>query len=105
MVTGLDEMHIIVIDRDGGITGAPGTILEKWSNLSKMMGAVTDSGDNNYYVDALYLGSNYIYWVDHPAGATNWGTEPVAGNAPSTVQLLYYQQVQSNNYSLVVLVV
>ena len=85
LTNGKDEMHIIVIDNDGGITGSPGTILEKWSNLSKMAGAVTDSGDNNYYADALYIGSNYIYWVDHPTGATNWGTEPSTGNAPSTV--------------------
>ena len=99
LTNGKDEMHIIVIDRDGGITGAPGTVLEKWSNLSKMMGAVTDSGDNNYYPDALYLGSNYIYWVDHPAGATNWGTEPVAGNAPSTVPTDGLKTGWSNNHS------
>ena len=48
LTTGKDEMHIIVIDELGDITGAPGTILEKHSNLSKMLGAVTDSGDNNY---------------------------------------------------------
>ncbi|MEE3228382.1 MAG: phage tail sheath subtilisin-like domain-containing protein, partial [Chloroflexota bacterium] len=83
LTTGKDEMHIIVIDNDGGITGAPGTILEKHSNLSKMLGAVTDSGDNNYWADALYLGSNYIYWMDHPTGATNWGTEPDT-STPST---------------------
>ena len=83
LTTGKDEMHIIVIDNDGGITGAPGTILEKHSNISKMLGAVTDNGDNNYWADALYLGSSYIYWMDHPTGATNWGTEPDT-STPST---------------------
>ena len=98
--SGKDELHVIVIDADGGITGAPGTILEKHANLSKMAGAVTDSGDNNYYVDALYLGSNYIYWVDHPTGTTNWGTEPLVGNAPSTVTAALLSTVdQTNSYS------
>ena len=83
LTTGKDEMHVIVIDNDGGITGSPGTILEKHANLSKMAGAVTDSGDNNYWSDALYLGSNYIYWMDHPVGTTNWGTEPDT-TTPST---------------------
>jgi len=43
--------------------------------VSKGKGAVTDSGDNNYYVDALYLTSEWIYWMDFPAGQANWGTE------------------------------
>ena len=99
LTTGKDEMHIIVIDELGDITGAPGTILEKHSNLSKMLGAVTDSGDNNYYVDALYLGSSYIYWVDHPTGATNWGTEPDASTPSTSTAALLSTVGQTNSYS------
>ena len=73
--TGNDELHAIVVDADGLLTGTANTILEKFESLSKGKGAVTDSGDNNYYVDALYLGSNWIYWMDFPAGVTNWGAE------------------------------
>jgi len=71
----LDEVHVIVIDQDGFVTGTPGTVLEKWSHLSKASDAKSDQGANNYYRDAL-LGSQYIYWMDHPTGigaGTAWG--------------------------------
>ena len=81
LTTGVDELHIIVIDEDGDITGTPGTILEKFERVSKASDAVTASGDNNFYVDVLYRQSEYIYWMDYPAGATDWGT-PAAGAGP-----------------------
>jgi hypothetical protein len=68
-----DEMHIIITDENGGLTGTTNQILEKWSHVSKASDAKTDSGDNNYYVDALYNGSQYIFWMDHNAAGTNWG--------------------------------
>ena len=30
-----DELHVVVVDEDGGISGVPGTILETYSNVSK----------------------------------------------------------------------
>ena len=60
-----DEMHIIITDENGGLTGTTNQILEKWSHVSKASDAKTDSGDNNYYVDAIYNGSEYIFWMDH----------------------------------------
>ena len=68
-----DEMHIMVTDEGAGLTGTADAILEKWSHVSKAFDARTDSGDNNYYVDALYNGSEYIFWMDHNAAGTNWG--------------------------------
>ena len=68
-----DEMHIIVIDEDGGISGTPKAIIEKWSGLSKVSDARTSDGSANYYVDALYSGSSYIFWMDHPAVLTGYG--------------------------------
>ena len=82
--TGVDELHIIVIDEDGDITGTPGTILEKFERVSKASDAVTASGDNNFYVDVLYRQSNYIYWMDYPAGATDWGTAAAGAGAYAT---------------------
>ena len=69
-----DEMHIIITDEDSGITGTAGEILEKYQDVSKASDALTDNGTANYYVDVLYDQSSYVYWMDHPAGATNWGS-------------------------------
>ena len=71
-----DEMHIIVLDRGGVITGTAGTVIEKWDAVSKGSDAKTPEGNANYYPDVLYNSSSYIYWLDHPGGATNWG-QPV----------------------------
>ena len=89
--TGVDEMHIIVVDADGTITGVSGTILEKYEGVSKFIGAVSDSGDAIYWWDRIYIESNYIYIMDNPAGATNWGTVPnpdgTAAVAPTAATL------------------
>ena len=69
-----DEMHIIITDEDSGITGTAGEILERYQDVSKASDALTDEGAANYYADVLYAQSEYVYWMDHPAGATNWGS-------------------------------
>ena len=70
-----DELHILVIDEEGAWTGVPGTILEKFAFVSKASGAKTENGTNNYYKDVLNSRSLYVWWTDHPTGATNWGSE------------------------------
>ena len=73
-----DEMHIVVVDEDGGITGTAGEVLEVYDSVSKGSDAKTAQGDTNYYVDVLYNQSEYIYWMDHVATGSNWGSA-VAG--------------------------
>ena len=68
-----DELHIIIVDEDGGISGVPKAILEKWTGVSKISDARASDGSQNYYVDALYNGSRYIYWMDHPGVSTGYG--------------------------------
>jgi len=68
-----DEMHIIITDEDGEITGVPKQILEKWSGVSKISDARTSDGSANYYVDALYSGSSYIFVMSHPSGGAGTG--------------------------------
>ena len=73
-----DEMHIVVVDEDGGITGTAGEVLEVYDSVSKGSDAKTAQGDTNYYVDVPYNQSEYIYWMDHVATGSNWGSA-VAG--------------------------
>ena len=73
-----DEMHIAVIDEDGGITGTAGTILETFEGVSQAFDAKTSTGASNYYPQVIYQQSKFIYWIDHIStlsdGVTKVGT-------------------------------
>ena len=69
-----DEIHVVVVDEDGQITGTKGDVLETFGALSKASDAKTAQGSNNYYPDVIYNQSSYIYWMDHNAGGSNWGS-------------------------------
>ena len=43
-----DELHIIVVDEDGGINGTKGEVLEKFEAVSKASDAKSPQGDTNY---------------------------------------------------------
>lgn len=78
-----DELHIIVVDEDGIITGVPGSLLEKFANVSKAADAKAAQGGSNYYVNVL-LGSEYIYWMDHLASGLSVGGTAFGANAQGT---------------------
>ena len=73
-----DEMHIAVIDEDGGITGTAGTIIETFEGVSQAFDAKTSNGASNYYPQVIYQQSKFIYWIDHIStlsdGLTKVGT-------------------------------
>ena len=70
-----DEMHVVVVDAFGQWTGTVGTILEKFSYVSKASGAKNTDGTNNHYKDVLNAQSKYVWWTDYPTVGTNWGTQ------------------------------
>ena len=69
-----DELHIVVVDEDGGISQVKGDVIESYDAVSKASDAKTPQGDTNYYPDVIYKKSSYIYWMDHNASGSNWGT-------------------------------
>ena len=83
----LDELHVAVYDTTGDITGyavdvkgqRTSSVIEVWNGLSKNSAAKTTQGGGNYYPDVIFRGSNYIYWTDHIAAGTNWGTDIATG--------------------------
>lgn len=62
-----DEIHIITMDYDGGITGTPYQLLEKFLGLSKASDAKSTVGESNFYPEVLKSSSAYILWGEHPA--------------------------------------
>ena len=88
-----DEIHVVVVDEDGGISGVPGSILETYSKVSKASDAKTPQGDVNYYPTVIQNKSNYIFWMDHQAtdntgwGLTASGRSFAAGSTPISVSL------------------
>jgi phage tail sheath protein FI len=69
-----DEIHVVVVDQDGGISGTPGEVIETFSKLSKASDAKTPQGGTNYYPTVIKNQSNYIYWMDHNTAGSNWGS-------------------------------
>ena len=70
----LDEMHIAVLDEDGGITGTAGELLETFPGVSQASDAKDASGNSNYYADVIYRQSNYVYVMDHETTLANAGS-------------------------------
>jgi hypothetical protein len=87
-----DEIHVVVVDEDGGISGVPGSILETYSKVSKASDAKSPQGDVNYYPTVIQNKSNYIFWMDHQStDNTGWGSvaanQAFAAATPITVSL------------------
>ena len=88
-----DEVHLVVLDRTGAITGTPGAVLEKFAYLSVAKGALTPDNSPNYIADVVNSNSQYIwtgYFGDDSAfagsalnldSAAGWGTIPTLDTA------------------------
>jgi phage tail sheath protein FI len=70
-----DEMHVIVVDEDGDFSGGiANTVLEKYSFVSKASDAINNDGSTNYYKTVINSQSQYVWWLGHQPGSSNWGT-------------------------------
>ena len=56
-----DEVHVVVIDGKGSVTGNAGTILEKHLNLSKAKDSEFSVGSPSYWRSYLESNSDYIF--------------------------------------------
>ena len=75
-----DEVHVVVIDDKGNITGNAGTILEKHLSLSKAKDAEFSVGSSSYWRDYLASNSKYIFGGSAPAGITTTGYSTASTN-------------------------
>ena len=68
-----DEVHVVVIDDTGAVSGNAGTILEKHLNLSKAKDAEYSLGSPSYWRKYLATNSENIFGGGAPAGITTIG--------------------------------
>lgn len=55
-----NHLHVAVIDAGGEITGAAGTMLEIYQNISTTAGATLPQGSTNYYETVIENGSSWV---------------------------------------------
>ena len=68
-----DEMHIVIIDAGGSITGEPDTILETFAFVSQASDARKQDGTSNYYKEVINNSSAWVWWTGHDSGLTDAG--------------------------------
>ena len=100
-----DEIHVIVIDGDGEVTGNAGTILEKHVALSKAKDAEYSVGSTAYWRKYLYNTSSNVFGGSQPAGvvAASFGTGYAAATDiawDQNAEGIAYGGSGSNTYTL-----
>ena len=68
-----DEIHVVVFDDLGTITGNAGTILESHVGLSKATDAKFSAGSTSYWRKYLASASSFVFGGSAPAGITTTG--------------------------------
>ena len=80
-----DELHVVVVDDTGVVTGTAGNILEKYTNVSKAYDAKISPSQANYYKDIIANNSQYIFPGIAPTGVdTKFSTVSGVGSATDT---------------------
>ena len=94
-----DEVHVIVVDVDGGITGTTGAVLERFVGLSKASDAKTSVGETNYYKEVIKQRSEYIYWGKHETGLFSATSTASDGNWGQTAASRQFNLLRSSTGS------
>jgi len=95
-----DEVHVVVIDDDGDITGNAGTILEKHLNLSKANDAEFSAGTSSYWRKFLLNNSGNIFGLGGPTDAVAAAFTGVATDFTKVTDINWDQNAQSIKFGV-----
>lgn len=85
-----DEIHVVVVDEDGELTGTPGAVLERYPFVSLATDAKTTDGSSNYWKDVINNRSEYV-----------WAVNANGVNDAAQSQFQEGQTASNTNFSLV----
>lgn len=81
-----DEIHVVVRDANGTITGTAGSVLETFQHLSQASDVKSSDGTSLYYKDHINTNSEWIRIGNHPAALSDAG-DSAAGKAFTQVNI------------------
>lgn len=87
-----DEMHVVVVDEDGGITGQKRTVLELYSNMSRATDAKTADGSTNYYKNILNNQSEWVWWANDRSNAASAAADSIVASTNEDPLYLSFTQ-------------
>jgi phage tail sheath protein FI len=82
--TAKDELHVVVVDEDGRLTGVPGQVLEVYQQLSRATNAKNSDGTTLYYKDVINEVSDYVWAARDRTGAASAAAASVATSGNRT---------------------
>jgi len=85
-----DEMHVVVIDEDGKISGVPNTVLEVFQELSRATDAKGVDGDAIYYKEVLNQSSRFVWAASDRSGAATTTAALIASASTTTAENLSF---------------
>jgi len=101
-----DELHIVVSDEDGKISGTPGTVLEVFKALSRATDGKNNDGTINFYKDVINNSSAYIWVANDRTSATSDKSADLTASTstkPGTYSLVFgsdgYDESNEESYS------
>lgn len=68
-----DQLHIVIVDEDGLISGEKGTVLERYEFLSKFSDGKSEDGASLYYEKVINDSSEYAWSLGAYAEMSDWG--------------------------------
>ncbi len=68
-----DEIHVVVIDLTGAVSGSANTVVERFTYLSKLSDGKSTENANTYYTTVINEQSSYVYTGAHPSTQYNPG--------------------------------
>jgi hypothetical protein len=100
-----DEVHAVVVDTNGAITGSAGTVLERYAYASTATDAKNSNGATNYLPNLINESSNYVHMAAFGSSlafdSDEWGLSNTVGTAttPGTAKV-YTNGLSPKAYTL-----
>ena len=94
-----DEVHVVVIDDDGDVTGNAGTILEKNLNLSKAKDAEFSAGSTSYWRKFLLNSSDNIFGLSGPTSPVTTAFKSTGNGFVKETDVAWDQNAQNIKFA------